>query len=163
MNKTFAAIFIAVIMIAGASLLLLNGKDAEIVRDVPAGGTSASGNAPTSTPAETEEGPAETEGTIEARIDQGASAFGIKIVPLEVVEDSRCPQGVQCIWAGTVRLRALVTEGTVETEHVFVLGAPITAGTKEITLSKVLPEAREGVEKEPSDYRFSFAIRELNG
>lgn len=35
---------------------------------------------------------------------------GLKIAFLEVVEDSRCPEDVQCIWAGNAKIKVRVTE-----------------------------------------------------
>jgi hypothetical protein len=34
---------------------------------------------------------------------------GLTIRPLEVIEDSRCPANVACVWAGRLRLRAEVS------------------------------------------------------
>lgn len=33
---------------------------------------------------------------------------GLSVRPLEVIEDSRCPRDVLCVWQGRLRLRALV-------------------------------------------------------
>src|SRR4051794_22901956 len=35
-----------------------------------------------------------------AKIDQKVSGLNVSITPLEVVDDSRCAEGVQCVWAG---------------------------------------------------------------
>ncbi len=40
---------------------------------------------------------------------------GLRVRPLEVLEDSRCPQNARCIWAGRLRLRVAV-EGVGERE-----------------------------------------------
>jgi len=52
---------------------------------------------------------------------------GLRVRPLEVLEDSRCPQNARCVWAGRLRLRVNVDgvgdreitadEGAVETLH----------------------------------------------
>ena len=95
---------------------------------------------------------------VEARIGESASALGVTILPQEVLEDSRCPVDVQCIWAGTVRLRALLTSGLGEAPQVFELGKPITTEVEEITLVEVLPGSEAGGELKASDYRFIFEI-----
>lgn len=55
------------------------------------------------------------EGVIAASIGQTADLGGGLIVrPLAVIEDSRCPNNVACIWAGRLRLRANVSGEEVE-------------------------------------------------
>jgi len=82
---------------------------------------------------------------IEMRIDQGASAFGIKIIPRSVLEDSRCPINVSCIQAGRVRVSASVEDvfgtSTIELESNKYLS---TDGLV-ITLERVAPEKKRGL------------------
>lgn len=99
-----------------------------------------------------------TSDRIETRINEGATAFGVQVVPLEVLEDSRCPVDVQCIWAGTVRVRTLLTSGLGEAGQVFELNKPITTEAEEVTLVEVLPEPRSGQKISSGDYRFIFKI-----
>lgn len=40
---------------------------------------------------------------------------GLRIRPIEVLEDSRCPQNARCVWAGRLRLRVAI-EGLGERE-----------------------------------------------
>lgn len=55
-------------------------------------------------------------GVVVARINQSADlGQGLIVRPLEVVEDSRCPQNARCVWAGRLRLRVAV-EGVGERE-----------------------------------------------
>lgn len=99
--------------------------------------------------------PGET--VLEARIDQGASGGGVKIVPLAVTEDSRCPADAVCVQAGTVRVRALVNE----TEQNFTLNQPRTIAGKTIELVAVRPYPYASQAPiAPSDYRFTFSIYE---
>lgn len=91
---------------------------------------------------------------VEARIDQGASIFGVKVIPHEVLEDSRCPANVNCVQAGTVRLRATLQER----EQVFVLDEPVGEGNTEITLTQVDPVPQAGAAIAAQDYVFYFQI-----
>lgn len=100
----------------------------------------------------------DTADRIEVRIDEEGSAFGVKVTPLEVLEDSRCPADVQCVWAGTVRIRALLSSGLGEAPQVFELNQPITTEVEIVTLVGVQPEPRSEEELEPGDYRFIFEI-----
>ena len=107
------------------------------------------GSVPTPTPSKT---------TIETRIDQGASALSVKVVPLEVLQDSRCPEDAQCIWAGTVQVRALLSSGLGEAEQIFELRTPITTEAEVVTLVEVFPAPYAGRAILPSDYRFMFEV-----
>ena len=49
---------------------------------------------------------------INGTADLGA---GLRVRPLEVLEDSRCPQNARCVWAGQLRVRINV-EGVGERE-----------------------------------------------
>ena len=74
-----------------------------------------------------------------AALGELAVLDGIGVRPLEVLEDSRCPASVQCVWAGRVRIRAEVSG----------------AGSRELTLGEPVAVAvnwAQGdieVEKEP--------------
>jgi hypothetical protein len=53
-------------------------------------------------------------GVVAAGIGQTADlGGGLRVRPLEVLEDSRCPQNARCVWAGRLRLRVAV-EGVGE-------------------------------------------------
>jgi hypothetical protein len=101
-----------------------------------------------------------TSDTIETTIDQGGSARGVRIVPKEVLEDSRCPEDVQCIQAGVVRVRALFETEAGVGEQVFVLGTAVATSSHIVTLTRVSPSPRAGFVIEPSEYRFFFEVKE---
>jgi predicted small secreted protein len=55
-------------------------------------------------------------GVVAAGIGQTADlGGGLRVRPLEVLEDSRCPQNARCIWAGRLRVRVAV-EGVGDRE-----------------------------------------------
>jgi membrane-bound inhibitor of C-type lysozyme len=80
------------------------------------------------------------------------------VVPLELIEDSRCPSDVRCIQAGTVRVKARVLNNGKSEEEIFTLHEPeIVSGTT-VTLSKVTPERLSTIGLTFKDYKFTFAI-----
>lgn len=87
---------------------------------------------------------------------------GVQINPVEVVEESRCPTDVQCIQAGTVRVRAMVVErgGTDPTPQpaLFELGVPLTIALDQVTLVDVKPAPHSGSSITPGDYVFTFTV-----
>lgn len=102
-------------------------------------------------------------GTDEVTVSIGERAIlsgGLSIEPLELVEDSRCPVDVQCIQAGTVRVKARIVSGSGTSTEVFTLNTPITAEVESITLTKVYPvEKNSNVVVQPGDYDFTFVIK----
>jgi hypothetical protein len=98
------------------------------------------------------------EALLETKIDQGASALDVRVIPIAIVEESRCPHGVQCIQAGTVRVRAQLVSGLGTATEVFTLNTPITTEAETVTLVAVSPEPEAGKTIAPKDYRFIFKV-----
>lgn len=92
------------------------------------------------------------------RLGQGVSTHRVTVVPHEVLEDSRCPSDVQCVQAGTVRVRATLGSGLGDANQVFELGQPITTETEVVTLVQVQPYPRQGQEIAPEEYEFTFSV-----
>ena len=67
------------------------------------------------------------DGVVAAGIGETADlGAGLRVRPIEVLEDSRCPQNARCVWAGRLRLRVNI-EGVGEREIVDDAGAMQTA------------------------------------
>lgn len=96
---------------------------------------------------------------VQVKIGETVSVLGISITLNEVLEDSRCPRGVECVWAGQVRLASTVTSGLGSAEHVFIEREVFTTETEEITLLQATPSPREGVTLQPAEYVFTFEIK----
>jgi hypothetical protein len=67
-------------------------------------------------------------GTATLRLGGEARLAGAHVRLLRVVEDSRCPAGVQCIHAGTVRIALALRDGGAARETVLGLDDPREAG-----------------------------------
>jgi hypothetical protein len=94
-----------------------------------------------------------------ASIGEKIVADSVAITLLEIVEDSRCPQGVQCIQAGTVRVRGDVAAPNIYVQRTFKLNEPLVIGGTTITLVDVTPLPRSGIRIDSADYRFTFEIK----
>jgi len=82
---------------------------------------------------------------------------GTTIGILGLVEDSRCPVDVQCIQAGTVRVRASIN--SLNRDFTFTLGQSQVVGDATITLASVIPTQKFAKQTiQPSDYRFTFTV-----
>jgi hypothetical protein len=95
-----------------------------------------------------------------ARIGETVRVHGIRVTPLRVLEDSRCPRTVRCIWAGRVRLAARVAGATRE----LTLGQPVPVSGGRLLLAGIAPErTRTGHGMPPRAYRFGFEFAPLGG
>jgi hypothetical protein len=90
-------------------------------------------------------------------IGQRAYADGPLIQPVAVIEDSRCPVGVACVWAGRVRVKMLWLRPNGDAQPFeVVLGEPTPLADGTITLESVHPDKRPDRPIKPGDYRFAF-------
>ena len=112
-------------------------------------------------PAATGDGPPEQAGAqagaVSVRLGGTARLGDITVRPIAVIEDSRCPSDVQCVWAGRMRLRAAVS-GVGEAE--LILGQPFALpGGSTLILVAATPARRHrppsGAETGPAT-RFAF-------
>ena len=99
---------------------------------------------------------AANESVSRVRLNQVAGLGQVRLVPLQVLEDSRCPQGVQCVWAGQVRVRVSVSTPLGEHLRTVTAGQPEQIGGGTLLLETVTPRAAEGVTIPRSDYSFVF-------
>ena len=93
---------------------------------------------------------------VTARIGETVQVHGVRLRPLQVLEDSRCPQKVTCVWAGRVRLSVRIGGTTRE----LTLGQPVPMVGGTLRLAAVLPErTTRGGAIPPRAYRFGFLFR----
>jgi hypothetical protein len=99
-----------------------------------------------------------TTATIITSMGQATTAMNVSITPKELISDSRCPVGVQCVWAGTVEVKALATTAVSHGEQIFKLGVPAQFGNFNITLIEVTPARLQEQAISASEYRFTWKI-----
>ncbi len=95
-------------------------------------------------------------GVVAAAIGETADlGGGLRVRPLEVLEDSRCPQNARCVWAGRLRLRVAV-EGAGEHEIIAGEGqAQTPRGAFELVAVSPGPWT-EWPQEQRTPYRFGF-------
>lgn len=96
------------------------------------------------------------DGTARARIGQAVTIGTFDATPFEVIEDSRCPTGVQCIWEGQLRLRVRIDFADSVTTRELTLGQAQAVGAGSLTLAEAEPHPAEGRTIYPEEYRFAF-------
>ncbi|MFZ2167439.1 MAG: hypothetical protein WAV50_01055 [Minisyncoccia bacterium] len=94
-----------------------------------------------------------TTSTSNPGIGMSTTIRGTTIRVLSLVEDSRCPADVQCIWAGTVRVRVSIDSYG---EFTLTLDEPQDVGNVTVTLVGVTYAPKSATQF--SDYRFVFAV-----
>lgn len=79
-----------------------------------------------------------------------------------VTADSRCPQGITCVWAGeaTVALTIRIDSQPAIRQEV-AGGKDTVVGSYRVTVIEVLPQARESVRIAPEDYRATVKVQKL--
>ena len=91
-----------------------------------------------------------------AGLGQTASGNGLMVRPIKVVEDSRCPAAVNCVWAGRLTVRARMNGPGWTQIRDFELGVPQAVDQYRVTLISAEPQKQAGAEIDPRAYRFTF-------
>lgn len=97
-----------------------------------------------------------SDGIARAKLGETVSVDGPRVTPLTVIEDSRCPESVKCVWAGQVRLSVRIDLGSRSETRELTLGKPAQVADGSLTLVEVMPERRGTWAVYPEDYRFGF-------
>ncbi len=91
-----------------------------------------------------------------AGLGQIAYTNGLKVRPVEVVEDSRCPALVRCVWAGRIVVRSEVIGGSWSRTLDLELGKPQQVADGALTLVAAEPQKATPGEIDPRAYHFTF-------
>ena len=102
--------------------------------------------------------PDRTSATVTTYLDGSPTAMNVTLQPKQVVSDSRCPTDVQCIWAGTVEVRTVMSTQVSHGEEILTLGEPVRFGDFMVTLTDVTPYPKEAMSIPDSSYRFTYKI-----
>ena len=97
-------------------------------------------------------------GDVTLRLGQIATFKDLSMRPIAIEEDSRCPNDVQCIQAGTVRVKVSVTTGGRSRVSILKLGEIVAADNETILLAHVLPEQNSKITETDADYQLQFTV-----
>lgn len=94
-----------------------------------------------------------------AGLNQTAVIGFWRIKPIAVIEDSRCPRNVQCVWAGRLVLRTMFDGGAGADVLDLTLGEPRKMdNVGYLTLVDAQPARLEPGAIDKREYRFTFAV-----
>lgn len=96
------------------------------------------------------------DGIARARLGEKVYVDGPHVTPLALLEDSRCPTGVKCVWAGRVRIKARIDLGSGSEERELTLGKPVHVADGNLELVEVTPPRNSEAAGSLRDYRFGF-------
>lgn len=133
MKRTILIALALLIIIIGGVYLAQRGAPQDAINP---GATTGTTTEPTPTGGTTV---IPDEGTVTLALGETAAFRGFLVTPTQVVEDSRCPAGVYCIQAGTVRVSIDINASMGTTTKVVKLGDSITIGNEKITFTSVDP------------------------
>lgn len=96
-----------------------------------------------------------------AALGQRVAVGAAMVTPQSVAEDSRCPVGARCIWAGRLVVKTRIEANGWRKTADLTLGEPYTARGTGLTLTAGEPGrmAHEGKETPKEAYRFTFETR----
>ena len=97
-----------------------------------------------------------------APLNEVATLDGLTVRPVAVLEDSRCPALVRCVWAGRLVVRTITNAGAGEDVLDLTLGEPRKMDNSGIlTLVDVRPSKRTPEPIPPREYQFTFTYQRL--
>ena len=76
-----------------------------------------------------------------------------QLTPVEVLEDTRCPRFVTCVWRGRITVKVAVRGGQ---PIILENDKPIPFGKGRLTLVGASPLSSRGEKVPPRDYRFQI-------
>ena len=82
----------------------------------------------------------------------------LAVTPTAIAEDSRCPEGVQCIQAGTVRIEARVADGRGTRSMALSLGVPVQLAEGWVSLVQACPSPVHPRRIDQREYRLRLML-----
>ena len=105
------------------------------------------------------------EEAFDLKVDQTAfnQNENLQIRIKEILEDSRCPDGVMCVWEGQVRMEVeiKIDNTTFTKELIYYSANPLECGGYSFQVLGVLPGTQIDETIAPEDYVFSMLIEKL--
>lgn len=105
-------------------------------------------------------GNGEVKNTINLKVGEEEKVAGLNIKLVKILEDSRCPVGVTCIWAGRVAVEFVLNDGKEEASKTMFSDEEkiLEFGGYKVDLVSVKPNKVAGTTLEQSDYSVGFII-----
>lgn len=84
---------------------------------------------------------------------------GLSVEFVRVVDDSRCPSDVTCVWAGEVKVQLSTRVNSAEAvQHEITAGQQATVGELRLAVVKVQPDPISTRQISPEEYRVTLKV-----
>lgn len=103
--------------------------------------------------------PSDSDTIVTLRLGESGTRQGVTLTPTKLISDSRCPNDVECIWAGKVEVRTDIVTAMGTSTNTFEIATTITTEGETVTLIAVEPYPSAGEPISPTDYRFTFEVK----
>ncbi|MCC6720661.1 MAG: hypothetical protein IT243_00550 [Bacteroidia bacterium] len=80
----------------------------------------------------------------------------VKIKFIKITEDSRCPEGGNCIWAGQVIAEIIIDDNTIK--QISQSDKPLVVNKKQIYMGNVIPYRKINEIINPKDYKIELDV-----
>lgn len=97
-------------------------------------------------------------GKVSLSVGEVARFDTISVKLLRVTDDSRCPQDVQCIWAGTIKVEIESVSGMGTSTSILEIGKTLTTEAEAITFISATPYPKAGTTILPTEYAAVFDV-----
>lgn len=103
--------------------------------------------------------PSGFDGQVTGGLGANLTIHDVRLRPVEIVEDSRCPVDVDCVWAGRLRARVEIEGRGWSRVEVMELGHGIALeDARRLALTEASPAPRQGERPSPGAYRLTFTL-----
>lgn len=104
-----------------------------------------------------------TTGDLTLSVGQKGTLGDLSIMWNEPLQDSRCPIGVQCIWAGELQINVTMKIGGYsETRTMFSSKPGYLFDGHKISITAITPQAKQESKLAPTDYKITFHVEATN-
>lgn len=93
------------------------------------------------------------------RLGQIAAVGGPRVRPERIIEDSRCPAGTQCAWAGRLVVGATVLGGGWSKRVTLTLGESVHVADGSLTLVAATRRGPSNPAIPPGEFRLTFEFQ----
>jgi hypothetical protein len=90
------------------------------------------------------------------KLGQTGDYGAVNLTPINLDEDSRCPAGTQCIWAGQVRVKVLVEPAGADHAVFATMGQPLSVHGGTLLVERVSPARTSTKPIPPNHYHFTI-------
>lgn len=160
----FPGVILALVIVIALGLLLTHSDEPTLVPTNLASSTTVGTPTPSASSVTTSASNStvpsvQSYGSVTLALGQAASfTDGVLILPMRILEDSRCPADVQCIQAGTVKLSLTVVVNGKTRIEALSIGQSVQIDRDTIVLDAVAPQKTKSGFPAPSEYRFTLTV-----